>query len=37
LISPGAPLTITATSEGDSDCTPDSKIDRVEVEIVQFH
>jgi len=37
LISPGAALTITATSAGDSHCTPDSKIDRVEVRIVQFH
>jgi hypothetical protein len=37
LISPGSPLTITATSEGDSHCTADSKIDRVEVRIVQFH
>ena len=37
LISPGSPLTITATSNGDSHCTAESKITRVEVRIVQFH
>jgi hypothetical protein len=37
LINPGMPMTVTATLRGDADCTPDSKLDRVEVRIVQFH
>jgi hypothetical protein len=37
LISPGTPLTITAQLRGDTDCTATSKLDRVEVRIVQIH
>ena len=37
LISPGTPLTISAQLRGDPDCTADSRLDRVEVRIVQFH
>jgi hypothetical protein len=37
LISPGTPLTITAQLRGDPDCTAGSRLDRVEVRIVQFH
>lgn len=37
LISPGTPLTVTAQLRGDPDCTADSKVDRVEVRIVQIH
>jgi hypothetical protein len=37
LISPGTPLTVTAELRGDPDCTATSKLDRVEVRIVQFH
>jgi hypothetical protein len=37
LISPGTPLTITAQLRGDPDCTANSRLDRVEVRIVQFH
>jgi hypothetical protein len=35
LINPGAPLTITAQLQGDTDCTANSRLDRVEVRIVQ--
>lgn len=35
LISPGTLHTITAQLQGDSDCTADSRLDRVEVRIVQ--
>jgi hypothetical protein len=37
LISPGTPLTVTAQLRGDPDCTATSRVDRVEVRIVQFH
>jgi hypothetical protein len=37
LISPGTPLKITAVIEGDADCTATSKLDRVEIRIVQIH
>jgi hypothetical protein len=37
LISPGTPLTVTAQLRGDPDCTATSKLDRVEVRIVQIH
>jgi hypothetical protein len=37
LINPGSQLTVSATVQGDPDCTADSRIDRVEVRIVQFH
>ena len=37
LISPGTPLKITAQLRGDPDCTATSKLDRVEVRIVQIH
>ena len=37
LINPGTPLTLTAQLRGDPDCTADSRLDRVEVRIVQFH
>jgi hypothetical protein len=37
LISPGTPLTVTAQLRGDTDCTATSKLDRVEVRIVQIH
>jgi hypothetical protein len=37
LINSGTPMTITAQLEGDPVCTADSKVDRVEVRIVQFH
>jgi hypothetical protein len=37
LISPGTPLTVTAQLRGDPDCTASSRLDRVEVRIVQFH
>jgi hypothetical protein len=37
LISPGTPLRVTAQLRGDPDCTATSKVDRVEVRIVQFH
>ncbi len=36
LINPGTPLTVTATLNGDPDCTPASQLDRVEVRILQF-
>jgi hypothetical protein len=37
LINPGTPLTVTAQLRGDPDCTAGSRLDRVEVRIVQFH
>ena len=37
LISPGTPLTVSAQLRGDPDCTASSKLDRVEVRIVQIH
>ena len=37
LITPGTPLTITAQLRGDVDCTGNSRLDRVEVRIVQIH
>jgi hypothetical protein len=37
LVNPGTPLTITAQLRGDADCTATSKLDRVEVRIVQIH
>jgi hypothetical protein len=39
LISPGQPLTVTAVLRGDfnGDCTASSKLDRVEVRILQIH
>jgi hypothetical protein len=37
LISPGTPLTVTAQLRGDPDCTASSRLDRVEVRIVQIH
>jgi hypothetical protein len=37
LISPGTPLTVTAQLRGDPDCTASSRLDLVEVRIVQFH
>ena len=37
LINPGTPLTVTAQLRGDTDCTADSRLDRVEVRIVQIH
>ena len=37
LIHPGTPLTVSAQLRGDTDCTADSKVDRVEVRIVQIH
>ena len=37
LINPGASLTVTATGHGDPDCTADSRIERIDVRIVQFH
>jgi hypothetical protein len=37
LINPGTPLTITAQLRGDPDCTASSKLDRVEIRIVQIH
>ena len=36
LINPGTPLTVTATLNGDPDCTAGSRLDRVEVRILQF-
>jgi hypothetical protein len=37
LIDPGTPLTVTAQLRGDPDCTADSRLDRVEIRIVQIH
>jgi hypothetical protein len=37
LINPGAPLTVSAEVFGDSDCTPESKLDKLEVRILQIH
>jgi hypothetical protein len=37
LIDPGTPLTISAQLNGDPDCTAGSRLDRVEVRIVQIH
>ena len=37
LINPGAPLTVTARLFGDANCTASSRLDRIEVRIVQFH
>jgi hypothetical protein len=37
LINPGTPLTVTAQLRGDPDCTASSRLDRVEVRIVQIH
>jgi hypothetical protein len=37
LLSPGTPLTVTAQLQGDADCTADSRLDRIEVRIVQIH
>lgn len=36
LINPGVPLTVTATLNGDPDCTAGSQLDRLEVRILQF-
>jgi len=37
LINPGTPLTITAQTRGDSDCTAGTQVDKVVVRIVQIH
>jgi hypothetical protein len=37
LIDPGAPLNITAELFGDADCTAGSRLDRLEVRIIQIH
>jgi hypothetical protein len=36
LLTPGKPLTVTAQIRGDTDCTADSKLDRLQVRILQF-
>lgn len=36
LINPSAPLAITAKIDGDSDCTTDSRLDRVEIRYVSI-
>lgn len=36
LLSPGTPLNITAELDGDTDCTAGSKLDRIEVSILQI-
>ncbi|MCB8971580.1 MAG: hypothetical protein M9964_08240 [Solirubrobacterales bacterium] len=36
LVDPGTPLTITAQVRGDTDCTPATQLDRLEVRIVQI-
>jgi len=35
ILNPGVPLGLTAFLEGDADCTPDSRLDRLEVRIIQ--
>jgi hypothetical protein len=37
LVNPGAPLTVTAQVFGNSNCTADSRLDRLEVRILQIH
>ena len=37
LINPGTPLTISAEAFGDNDCAPGSKLDELEVRILQVH
>jgi hypothetical protein len=37
LLNPGTPITITAQLRGDVDCTAGSKLDRLEVRILQIH
>jgi hypothetical protein len=37
LISPGTPLTITAQTRGDSDCTAGTQLDKLVIRIVQIH
>jgi hypothetical protein len=37
LINPGTPLTISAEAFGDIDCAPGSKLDKLEVRILQVH
>jgi hypothetical protein len=37
LINPGTPLTVTAELRGDPNCTATSRLDRVEIRIVQIH
>jgi hypothetical protein len=36
LINPGTPMTLTAELDGDTDCTANSQLDRVEVSVLQF-
>jgi hypothetical protein len=36
LLSPGEPLTVTATIEGDADCTPVARLDEFELRILQI-
>jgi len=36
LVNPNAPLTITAKVDGDSDCTADSRLDRLEIRFVSI-
>jgi hypothetical protein len=36
LLSPGAPITVSAQLEGDADCTAGSRLDRLEVRIIQI-
>jgi hypothetical protein len=37
LVDPGTPITITAVTVGDSECSADTQLDRVVVRIVQIH
>jgi hypothetical protein len=36
LINPGVPLTVTAEIHGDADCTADSRLDRLQIRILQI-
>lgn len=36
LVNPGAPLTVTAELDGDSDCTAASRLDRIEIRFVSI-
>jgi len=34
MINPGAPMTVTAAIQGDTDCSADSRLDKVEARYV---